>query len=282
MQIFDLFEFNTKIELMDIGAAAIAEVPIYKTLLEKDLAHLTAFDGDERQIGKIKDLYGPQNVSIHNKFVFDGKKHKLHVCDPASGMTSLFKPKEKALLFFNGFQRFGAVEKVEDIPTTRLDDIENLNLPHFLKMDVQGAELGILENGKIALGQCLAMQLEVSYIALYEGQPSFGDIDVHMRSNGFVPHCFLDLKRWSIAPTIFDNNFRIPGNQLLESDIVYIKDPLELACLDEAQIQTLVILSHYCFRSVDLCIWLLLELERRNLIKSEGHKHYLEHVNSFS
>jgi hypothetical protein len=46
-----------------------------------------------------------------------------------------------------------------------------------------------------------------------------------MRSKGFVPHCFVDIKRWSIAPTIRDNNFRVPFNQLLEADVVYIKDP---------------------------------------------------------
>ena len=49
-----------------------------------------------------------------------------------------------------------------------------------------------------------------------------------MREEGYAPHCFLDIKKWSIAPPIRDNNFRIPFNQLLESDVLYIKTPLEL------------------------------------------------------
>ena len=81
------------------------------------------------------------------------------------------------------------------------------------------------------------MQLEVSYFPLYEDQPSFGEVDVYMRTIGFMPHCFSDVKRWSISPTIFNNNFRVPGNQLLESDIVYVKNPLKLAELSDIQLQ---------------------------------------------
>ena len=59
----------------------------------------------------------------------------------------LFKPKQKALDFFNGFSNFGTVEAIEEIQTTRLDDVENLDFIDFVKMDVQGAELEILKNG---------------------------------------------------------------------------------------------------------------------------------------
>ena len=52
MKIFNLFYFNDKIELLDVGAAAIAETPIYKILLDKNIAHLSAFDGDVRQLKK--------------------------------------------------------------------------------------------------------------------------------------------------------------------------------------------------------------------------------------
>ena len=71
MKIFNLFEFDAKIQVMDVGAAAIAETPIYKILLDKKLAHLTAFDGDERHIQKLKGAYGLNNLSIFNYFLFD-------------------------------------------------------------------------------------------------------------------------------------------------------------------------------------------------------------------
>ena len=281
MKIFDLFEFDAEIQVMDIGASATAQVPIYKVLLDKEMAHLTAFDGDERQIKKLNEAYGEVNVTVHNVFLFDGKKHKVYLCKPASGMTSIFKPKKDSLDFFNGFSKFGAVESIKEIQTTKLDSIKSLNLTDFLKMDIQGAELGVLQNGKKTLGKCLAMQLEVSYFPLYEDQPSFGEVDVYMRSVGFVPHRFLDVKRWSITPTIFNNNLRKPGNQLLESDIIYIRDPLKLFVLNDVQLQKLVILAHYSFKSFDYCVWLLLEMERRNLLSTGSHKKYLENLKSF-
>ena len=282
MLIFDLFNFNAKLEIMDVGASAIAEVPIYKKLLDMKLAHLSAFDGDERQMEKIKEHYGESNVSFYNYFLFDGNKHDAFMCHPDSGMSSLFKPKQKALDFFNGFSNFGTVEAIEEIQTTRLDDVENLDFIDFVKMDVQGAELEILKNGDKILANCLAMQLEVSYFALYENQPSFGDIDVYMRKIGYVPHQFLDIKKWSIAPTIFNNNFRVPGNQLLESDIIYIKDPLCISELSDIQLQKFVILAHYAFKSTDYCVYLLIEMERRKLILDKSHRLYLGNLSSFS
>jgi hypothetical protein len=47
-----------------------------------------------------------------------------------------------------------------------------------------------------------------------------GIIDLELRSQGFIPHRFTDVKRWSITPTIRNNDPRLPFNQLLEADIV--------------------------------------------------------------
>ena len=282
MRIFDVFDFDKTIEIMDVGASVITEVPIYKVLLEKGMAFLTAFDGDERQITAIQNAYGGDFVTIIKHFLFDGGKRDVYLCNPASGMTSLLKPKVEALNFFNGFSNFGEVQSIEQVQTSRLDDIENLRSPDFLKMDVQGAELEIIKNGKNALKNCLAIQLEVSYFNLYEKQPSFGEIDVHLRSLGFVPHRFLEVKRWAIAPTVFNGNFRVPGNQLLESDIVYIKNPLNLDELDSIQLKKLAILAHYSFKSYDLCARLLIELERREVCDVDSHQQYLSNVKNFN
>jgi len=195
-------------------------------------------------------------------------------------MSSLLKPREAALNFFNGFNQFGRIESTQTVQTKRLDDVESLASIDFLKMDIQGAELTVLKNGREKLKDCLAIQLEVSYICLYEGQPSFGDVDVWMRSQGYVPHSFLDVKRWSITPTFFNNNFRVPGNQLLESDIVYIKDPLELDRLTNEHIIKLLAISHYCLKSYDLAVHLINHLKQKNVVPLGFHEHYLKLINN--
>jgi FkbM family methyltransferase len=275
MTLVELLQPGAPLQIMDIGAACIAETPVYRALLDQGIAHLNAFEGDARQIAKIQETFG-QKASVFADFLADGEVHTLHLAHADSGMTSLLKPKLAALKFFNRFDYFGKIERTEQVQTRRLDDVADLPAIDFLKMDIQGSELCVLQHGTQKLAQCVAVQLEVSYICLYENQPTFGEIDVWMRANGYVPHCFLDVKRWSIAPTIRNGNFRVPFNQLLESDVVYIKDPLNLALWSNAQLVNLALIAHYSLASFDLCVFALLELIARKQLKPEAHNEYLE------
>lgn len=274
MNLETLLDFNQTIQVMDIGAACIAEAPVYNPLLDRGLAHLHAFEGDARQVALIEQTYG-HKASIHCDFVADGTLRTLYIASPESGMTSLLKPELAALKFFNYFVHFGKVLKTEEVQTRRLDDVEGIPQIDFLKMDIQGSELCVLENGPKTLQACIAIQLEVSWICLYENQPGFGEIDCWMRSKGYAPHCMLDVKKWSIAPTIKNNNFRLPFNQLLESDIVYIRDPLNLELLDTTQLLKMALIVHYCLNSFDLCVFVLLELIRRGVLPPDTHYRYL-------
>ena len=282
MKYLDLFELNQKIEIMDVGAADINETPIYSSLINNKIANLNAFEGDERQIEKLKLKY-KDSVKLFTEFLFDGSIQNIYLAaHPESGMTSLFKPNEKVLNFFNGFSRFGEIEKIEKIKTEKLDNIFQLPLIDFAKLDIQGSELTVLKNGIKKLENCLAIQLEVSFVCLYEDQPSFGELDLWMRGNGYLPHTFLNIKRWSISPTIFDNNLRQPGNQLLESDIIYIKDPFKLDLLSDTQLKKFILISHYLFKSVDLSVYLILELERRNVLNKNSFKNYITNFKKYS
>jgi hypothetical protein len=281
MKHLDIFDLDQKIEIMDVGVAAIAERPIYSKLVEDQIANLNAFEGDKRQLDKLKSIYG-DNVKLYNDFLFDGSTQNLYLAQPDSGMTSLFKPSEKVLKFFNGFSYFGKIEKIEKIKTKKLDDIFELPYIDFAKLDIQGSELTVIKNGLQKLKSCLAIQLEVSFVCLYEDQPSFGEVDLWMRSNGYLPHTFLDIKRWSISPTIFNNNFRRPGNQLLESDIIYIKDPFKLDLLSVNQLKKFILISHYLLKSIDLSVYLILELERRKILDKGTCRNYITNFKKYS
>lgn len=64
-----------------------------------------------------------------------------------------------------------------------------------------------------------------------------GEIDVTLRSLGFVPHCFADLRKVWVSPVIgFDKpNWGI--NQLLEADMVYIRDISNPAGMTDDQLE---------------------------------------------
>lgn len=258
----ELLEFNGRMHVVDIGAAAINETPPYKPLLDRGLARLTAVDGDGRQLDTMRETYGPE-TQVLGKVIADGTKRRLHLTHPESGMTSLLKPDPRQLAFFNGFTMYGGVQQEIEVETERLADVPELQDIDFLKIDVQGAELMILENSGMALDRCVAIHTEASFIPLYENQPSFADIDRWMRRNGFLPHCFADVKRWSIAPTVFNGDPRKAFNQLLECDIVYIKGLVDLSTASIDQLKKIALIAGYSYRSPDLCLHAVREIERR-------------------
>lgn len=265
MSIEDLVGFEGRMHVVDIGAAAIAEMPPYSALLKRGLARLTAVDGDERHGAGIVAAYGPE-TRVVGDILADGRPAKLHLATPASGMSSILTPFEQHLAFFNGFSDFGRIERVVDVQTRRMADVEALRGIDYLKMDIQGAELTVLRNAGDALDECVAIQLEVSFITLYKNQPTFGDVDVWMRAKGFQPHCFVDVKRWSIAPTIRQGEFRYPYNQLLEGDIVYMRGLTDLSCLSERQLRNMLLIAAYCYNSPDLAVHAARELHRRDVL----------------
>ncbi|WP_293676995.1 FkbM family methyltransferase [uncultured Phenylobacterium sp.] len=271
----DLLGFDGQLEIADIGAAYIGTEPPYGLLLETGLARLNAFDADERQHPALRAAYG-ERVQLFGQAVGDGKTHTLHLAAPASGRTSLLKPSAAHLGFFNGFDRFGAIESTRPIATTRLDDIAGLPDIDFLKMDIQGAELMALQGGEARLARCVAIQLEVSFVPLYENQPSFGEIDIWMRAHGFLPHTFAELKRWSIAPVVRNNDVRDPFNQLLEADIVYVRDPVTPDRWDADLLRRLILIVHYVYGSVDLAGRLAQHLGEAGHAPPDALARYLE------
>ena len=274
-ELISLLEINHRINISDIGAAWIDETPVYNNLIwESDLTKLFLFDGDERQISTLKKHYG-KKAMIFECFLGDGQEHTLYLCHPKSGMTSLLKPNKEVLSFFNSLSKLGQVLRTKQIQTKKLDDIDDIDNLHFVKMDVQGSERIVLENGLSKLTQCVAAQLEVSFVPLYEGQTTFGEIDIFMRQLGFIPHSFVNIKRWSIRPTIRDGNFRKPFNQLMEADIIYIRDPFILSKIRPEEIKSLALFSHLFFNSPDLFIYCVERLIAMNLITKGAKEKYI-------
>ncbi|MGZ3404732.1 MAG: FkbM family methyltransferase [Phenylobacterium sp.] len=269
----EILGLDAPLEVADIGAADIAETPPYRVLLDAGLARLNAFDADVRQHEKLRATYG-EHLALFTDIIGDGTEQTLYLAAPASGMTSLLKPDARRLEFFNGFDRFGEIHGTERVRTTRLDDVAGLPDLDFLKMDIQGGELMALEHGQARLAHCAMIHLEVSFVPLYEGQPGFGEIDVWMRAHGFIAHRFTDVKRWSVSPIVRNGNIRVAFNQLLEADIVYVRDLIDPA-LDVTLLKKTALLAHACYDSPDLAGHILARMEVAGQIASGSFARYL-------
>ncbi len=77
-------------------------------------------------------------------------------------------------------------------PLVRLDDWASrygVTNVHVMKVDVQGLELDVLRGARRLLtDQLLAVKAEAQLIPQYEGAATFSDIDLELRSRGFVLH----------------------------------------------------------------------------------------------
>ena len=76
----------------------------------------------------------------------------------------------------------------KELTTTTLDDLAGrIPAPALLKIDVQGAELEVLEGAKTTLATCEVVQLEVALLPYNEGAPTLLEVLNYMAQSDFVP-----------------------------------------------------------------------------------------------
>jgi hypothetical protein len=76
-----------------------------------------------------------------------------------------------------------------EVPKARLDDLVSnhaLEPPYILKVDVEGAELDVLQGAPEVLANSLAVALEVTLIDVFEGGASFAEVVAFMAEREFV------------------------------------------------------------------------------------------------
>lgn len=115
----------------------------------------------------------------------------------------------------------------------------------------------------------------MSFITLYKDQPTLGDIDLELRRQGFVPHCFAQIKKWLIAPCVINGNPRLALNQLLEADIVYVRDFSQPQSMSDEQLKHLALIAHHCYGSFDLALRCVMLLEQRKALQLGSQNFYL-------
>ena len=199
-------------------------VPILKKNGLLDRIHMTVCNVGSRKLG-IQDDYGSQgwqifapNLSIYG---FDAD---ADACDEANAeletrqinwkeihiplaigkaieertlyvtkhpmCSSLYPPNEPYLERFAGLPELVNLDFSFEIDTTTLDAFcqeEEVNEIDFMQIDVQGADLDVLEGARNILNcGTLAIQIEVEFSHLYTNQPLFADVDTFLRKHDFT------------------------------------------------------------------------------------------------
>jgi FkbM family methyltransferase len=259
--------------VVDIGANPIDGDAPYKAMLGRRACRVTGFDPHPQALAQLNAGKGDLETYLPYA-IGDGQEHTLKICR-GIGFASLLQPDDKVLTHFPRFSELGRVIGETALATRRLDDVTEIDAFDMLKIDIQGSELSVFQNGRTKLAQAVAVQTEVSFIPLYKNQPVFGDIDLELRSLGFVPHMFTAINKKMIAPMLGPDP-AAAFNQLVEADVVYVRNFIDAEAMDAEQLKHLALVAHHCYGSFDLAANCLHHLTRRKAIPADTGNRYVQ------
>lgn len=262
------------LHVVDIGANPIGSPPPYASLLSAGLARLTGFEPQEEAFNKLQKNKTPNETYLPH-VVGDGAKRTLNIYK-GSGFTSLLKIRQKTIRVIRGLGGSKRLLAEEALTTKKLDSMSELPGIDFLKIDIQGGELAVFQNGQAKLTNALAIQTEVAFFPLYESQPMFGDVDVFLRSIGFNFHRFIHVSQFPLGKLVYQGKWRKPFHQALDGDVVYVRDFSDPAQMSNQDLAKLALLAHACFESYDLAALCITNLESRGALTSGATQTYAD------
>ncbi len=233
-----LKNFDCNFTLLDIGAAG----GIHKrwSLVDNNI-NIYCVEPQPESFSKIKDLK-------FNKIekIFDKEKdlnRKLYLTRK-NDTSSLLLPNINYLKKFSNVSRFDILKTLE-LKTTTIDNEFEAKDLDFVKIDVEGYHLNILEGSKKKLTNILGLEVEVELQDLRLDQPKFYNVINLLNDYKFEMHDILNIIRWE------RNSYRHTG-QPHTCDLFFLKKPeiiideFNKALIDEKKIlRYLLILAIY-------------------------------------
>jgi FkbM family methyltransferase len=168
------------------------------------LGKLVGFDPDPAECERLNRLVPPGGDERYVPLALgrtSGVARLYATVDPAC--SSLYPPDAQMADRYPELAVMRGVGSSE-IRLATLDDwtnIEEVAEVSFIKLDIQGAELDVLQGAARILGQCLGLETEVEFSPLYLGQPLFADVDRYLRECGFALWRLDNLVHYSERPT---------------------------------------------------------------------------------
>jgi FkbM family methyltransferase len=138
------------------------------------------FEANEKNNSFIKEL-NYFNILLSDVDNKDIKFYSHKYCDGGNTGDSVYK--ELSQGYSDG--KYDIVTKKTVCLDTFIRD-NNLPLPDFIKIDVQGAELDVLNGAQESMNNSTMILLEVSFHQYNDGAPLFAEVIAYMNEKGFV------------------------------------------------------------------------------------------------
>ena len=196
---------------LDIGSAG-GLTRYWKHFHEAEIIDVIGIDINEKwksNIDQINQALGKEN----GNFNFYVTRHP--------GCSSFLKPKKDIVELFD-IEKYFDIKEIKTVEVVRFDELVDNNLcrvPHFLKLDIQGYEYDCLSGFGKYLNEVLALELEVQFVEIYEGQKLFYQIHEFLTKKGFTIRD-LEPVHWPVL-----KNSKPYGKVLFELNVFYSRIP---------------------------------------------------------
>lgn len=203
--ILELFNINDKLVIFDIGACEGLSSVRYLSIFKN--ATVYAFEplpNNYKKVLKNKNKYNLKNLNVFELglsskngeaffYVSSGKPpNKDKPLDNSSEFgnksSSLYKPNKTKVV--HPWLEFKETITIRTQTLESFSNEKNIKSIDFIHMDVQGAELMVLEGANNYIDKIKSIWLEVEKIELYEKQALKKDIENFLHKNGFI--CILN------------------------------------------------------------------------------------------
>lgn len=276
-QLNAILQMPDLLRIIDIGANPMNSVAPYKVLLDSGLCQLTGFEPQADTLDTLNQHKGPQETYIPAA-IGDGRAYDLNLYH-GTGLVSVFDIRRQTVAHLRGLRKAARHKGTHRIETSRLDDLVELGRIDYLKIDIQGAELMVFQNALSALRPVLAIQTEVNFYPLYDNQPSFGDIDVFLRQQGFLPHSYIHIEKRIIQSRFSGSLTKDAATQMLDGDILYLRDLSQAAEWDSDTLKRMALIAEGIYGYADVTMLCLDKLLQQGAV---DEKDVAAYINGYS
>lgn len=183
----------------------------------------------------------------------DGTDQVFHECNwPYT--SSLLEPDHSLTGLFQNLSDLMQVAGKRPVRTHRLDDIAQTQGARYLKLDVQGAELMVLNGATQRLKDVVVVHTEVEFLPIYKDQPLFGDIDAALRAEGFFMLRYSSVSGRTLKPMVLGGDPNAALSQLLWGDAIYVRDYRAFDTLEPQALAALAIIMHELYHAFDVSL----------------------------
>lgn len=241
-----------QLKIVDVGAMDVGEAEPWARLVSSGVASLIGFEPNPTECEKLTQA-GRANSRFLPHALGDGGAHNLHI--GRNPMTSsLYPPDPEVMGRFHNLWELCETVAEEPLQTVRLDDVAEADDCDFLKLDVQGAELLVLEGAPQTLETTLGLITEVNFLPIYKGQALFADVDIELRSHGLSFHTLVGGGARPYRPLIKEDNPNLGFAQVIWSNALYFRDASDFPTLAQSQPEALLklaVLAHELYGAFD-------------------------------